>query len=456
MSSLLGIDLGTSSVKLLMRRADGTIEKSKAPYAAKNPEGWIAALVQAARQLDLSDVTAIGLSSQTGTYVVNGQHVMEWSDPIALEELQEIKSRFPQELFIQEVTMPHPDMISYPIPRILYMLRKMQPVTSVCMPNSLILSFLTGNYVSDIYTWRGLANLETGKYSSYFLNWMGTDESLLPPLCQPTDCVGTITREAAQQTGLPEGAAMYAGCNDYFAALAGTGICKAGDLFDITGTSEHVGGIATSMLPDAPPVSGRYFREFVRYGVTGSSGASLDYGKRLYTGIIDAEKCLAGQPPIFLPYLNGERCPVCDPNARGVFFGINGSCDAQTMAYSVMEGVAFNVRQILETLGITGDHITVTGGAAQDDQLNQLKADVLGMRVEAMDEPDASALGAAMIAGVGSGMFCDLESSIAACIGETRTFIPRSGYDYTDRFEMYKQLYPLLKDSFIRWKEIKR
>ena len=138
-----------------------------------------------------------------------------------------------------------------------------------------------------------------------------------------------------------------------------------------------------------------------------------------------------------------------------MFFGISGGCDAELMAYSIMEGVSFSLKQILETLGVTGERIIVTGGAAQSDQLNQLKADILGIAVAALDEPDASALGAAMLAGIGAGAFADLKEAIDACVGSVRVFTPDASYDDGGRYEMYKQMYPLLKDQFRKWKEIK-
>ena len=454
MKNLLGIDLGTSSVKLLLRHGDGQIEKAREPYEAKNPEGWLAALVRASNKLDLSGVDAVGLSSQVGTYLVNESDVLEWSAPVGLEELRDVKAAFPQEVFIREITMPHPDIISYPLPRLRHILRTVPEVQSVCMPKELLIRFLTGQMISDPYSWRGLANLETGEYSRFFLDWLGIQEEILPPLRRPDECAGCVTGEASRQTGLKEGTPVYTGCNDFFAALAGSGICKNGDLFDITGTSEHIGGIAQSMLPDAPPVSGRYFQQYVRYGVTGSSGASLDYAERLCAHQVDAERFRVQNPPLFLPYLNGERCPVCDPDAKGVFFGIVAGCTPEAMAYSVREGIAFNLKQIVDMLNVQGDWIAVAGGAAEDDLLNQIKADVLGMKVVTLKEAEASALGAAMLAGVGSGAFSDLEEAAEACVERDRCFLPGNTDAYTARYEMYKQLYPSLKDQFVKWREI--
>lgn len=454
MKNLLGIDLGTSSVKLLLRHADGRIEKAREPYEAKTPVGWLNALVRAASQLDLSVVDAVGLSSQVGTYLVNESAVLEWSTPVGLDELREVKETFPQQVFIREITMPHPDIISYPLPRLRHILRTMPDVQSVCMPKELLIRFLTGQMISDPYSWRGLANLETGEYSRFFLDWLGIRKDVLPPLRRPDECAGRVTGEAGRQTGLKEGTPVYTGCNDFFAALAGSGICKAGDLFDITGTSEHIGGIAQSMLPDAPPVSGRYFQKYVRYGVTGSSGASLDYAECLSDRQVDPERCRTQKPPLFLPYLNGERCPVCDPDAKGVFFGIGAGCTPEIMAYSVREGIAFNLKQIVDMLDVQGEWIAVAGGAAEDDLLNQIKADVLGMKVFTLKEAEASALGAAMLAGVGSGAFSNLEEAAEVCVEQDRCILPGNTESYTARYEMYKQLYPSLKEQFAKWKEI--
>jgi len=447
---ILGIDLGTSSVKLLLRCGNGRIEKAKESYESRDPSGWWRALCKAARQLELDEVCAVGLSAQVGTYIINSSCVVEWSDPAGLEELREIRKEFDQNIFIREISMPHPEIISYPIPRLRYILKKYPEVCSVCMPKDILIEKLTGKRVSDMFSWRGLADLETGRYSVFFLDWLQMNKEILPPLIGPGECAGEVTGRAARETGIPEGTRVYAGCNDFFAALAGTGISRKGDLFDITGTSEHIGGIAGSMLNDAPPVSGRYFKEFVRYGVTGSSGASLNYGRRLFDGSINTQRVLESKPPIFLPYLNGERCPVCDPQARGVFFGVGGDCDAEMMAYSIMEGVAFNLRQIMESLGLDGSRIVVSGGAAQDDVLNQIKADVLGKRVAVLDEPDASAQGAMMLAGIGEGAFGNLEEAFAACANTVREFVPQRGQDDA-RFEFFKQLYPALKEQFTRW-----
>ena len=446
MSALLGIDLGTSSVKLLLRHSDGRTEKAKAAYDKAGPDGWLHAIEKAAAQLELRSADAIGLSSQVGTYVVDGTHVMGWGGAAGLDELRRLRSDFDRDTFIREISMDHPDMVSYPIPRLMHIIAEIPVVRSVCMPKELIVKYLTGENVSDIYSWRGLANLDTGRYSRLFLDYAGAAEKLLPPLAKPTDLAGKLTAEAASALGMREGVPVYAGCNDFFAGLLGAGILNKGDVFDVTGTSEHMGGISDS-LHDAPGlISGKYFSGYVRYGVTASSGDSLNYAFGLYNGDIDPDRCLQNNPPIFLPYLNGERCPVCDPLARGVMFGIGNGCCAEQTAYSVMEGVCFNLKQIYDRLDMAPGRAVVCGGAAANDMLNQLKADILGLRMVSLAETDTSALGAALVAGVGCGEYGSMSEIPAPEVH--REYAPRGKFDFSKRYSVFRQLYPALKTQF--------
>ena len=152
--ALLGIDLGTSSVKALLYHPNGARELARAAYEEISPKGWLNAMGKALRQLDLQNVGAIGLSSQTGTYVVNDTHVIPWSDPAGKEELPLIRGRFSNEVFLREIGMLHPSITSYPLPRLLYIKRHFGAVHSICQPKDLLLHALTGVRGSDAWTWR--------------------------------------------------------------------------------------------------------------------------------------------------------------------------------------------------------------------------------------------------------------------------------------------------------------
>ncbi len=147
--NILGIDLGTSSVKLLLRYSNGSIKKAKAPYIEKTPKGWCNAIKKAMSQIDISDVGGIGLSSQVGTYIINKEKVIGWNQPYGDAELYEIKSKYTKEKFVQELAMPHPDIASYPIPRLLYIKRHFENINSICQPKDYICELLTGNLVTD-------------------------------------------------------------------------------------------------------------------------------------------------------------------------------------------------------------------------------------------------------------------------------------------------------------------
>ena len=237
MKSVLGIDLGTSSVKILQRYTDGSLVKAKAGYQEISPAGWWNAVKDALAQSDLETVEAIGLSSQVGTYVVDGKEVIGWDSGIGAKELDWIRKKFKVEEFVKEISMPHPDILSYPLPRLKYINEKYSAVEKVCQPKDFICERLTGNCVTDPYSWRGLVNLETKKYSDKLLNAIVFSKEKLPEVIRETDLAGYTGKIELGEKVLPEGIPVYTGLNDYFSALLGMGIQNVGDMFDISGTS---------------------------------------------------------------------------------------------------------------------------------------------------------------------------------------------------------------------------
>lgn len=469
--SVLGIDLGTSSVKVLQRYADGTVIKSKRSYKEIGTEGWWNAVCSALSEVTLEDVEAIGLSSQVGTYIIDGQDVIGWDCGIGAEELTQIKKQYSRELFLKEISMPHPNIASYPIPRLKYIWEHYPNAKKVCQPKDYICEQLTGNRVTDPYSWRGLANLETKKYSAYFLKAIGLTEDYLPEMLDAAALAGytrerVLCTEDAEGRGadtggvqkkrgsvvLPEGISVYVGLNDYYASLLGMGIQNVGDMFDISGTSEHLGVIERSVNVDTKLVSGPYLHDYVHYGVTASSGASLDFGLQFYeSGRIALETEQKRNPPIFLPYLNGERAPIWDADARGMFFGISAGCSKEDMTYAVMEGVVFSLYHIYESMGKPDAALMrIAGGAAVNPVLNQLKAEMFGIPAAVMEEKDTSALGAAMTAAVGAGWYADFGEAAGDLCKIKERIEPVGTYRgwLEKRFSIYKKLYPAVKEQY--------
>lgn len=445
----VGIDLGTSSVKVLLKHEDGKTVKARESYEEISPKGWFCAVIKALSSVEYPENVAIGLSSQVGTYIVNEKDVINWSCSIGADETDEIRKKFSNRKFIREISMPHPRITSYPIPRLKYIEKTYGKGAMVCQPKDVIGKMLTGNYKTDKFSWRGLANTEKGVYSKFFLKKVGSPN--LPEIIDYTERLGYVSDDVCKITGIPVGTPVYIGLNDFFASLVGMGIKNAGDMFDITGTSEHLGIITDSIDKKTSMVSGPFTENFVHYGVTASSGASLDFAISNFgiDGINPDEESIKNAP-IFLPYLNGERAPIFDSNASGTFVGVNGKCTKNHMAYAVLEGVVFSIYHIYEHLGAPlGTSLTVSGGASKNDFLNYLKAEMFNLPVKILEESDTSALGALIIAANASGETSDFcrTKQIISPDGKLKPILEQ-------RFKIYKDLYPILKNTFKEFKEV--
>lgn len=450
---IAGIDLGTSSVKIVCVDRDGSIEKAGCRYQENTVEEWLHAIREAFRQLETDKITAISLSSQVGTYIMDGK-VCSWRESGGEEELQELQEMFTTEAFVEEISMRHPALLSYPIPRIHYLQKRTEPdhiPQDICQPKECICRYLTGNNLSDPYSWRGLANQQAGNYSRKFLTYLGISNQILPRLQSPFQKAGTLLEQAAVECGLKPGIPVYTGCNDFYASLIGMGIVKTGDCFDVTGTSEHMGMIAEKLVTDPKTISSPYMNGFVAYGVTASSGASLDFGLReMNLAAVDYEDYRNKKKlPIFLPYVNGERAPIYDPQAKGVFFGIGADTTREEMAYAVMEGVAFSIWHIIEGLPKEKiNQIICAGGATRNRNLLQLKADLFGIPFVRAKEEDTSAYGACMIGAVGEGWYPDIETAVREMCSYDAPVIPHPNRDLQKRFALYKNIYTDLKKDF--------
>ena len=458
MNSVVGIDLGTSSVKILKKYRNGQIEKFKNTYEEPLPLGWWKSVCNLLEQVNWEDVAAIGLSSQVGTYLINNEEVISWNSEVGKKELDWWKTNYTKEKFVDEISMPHPDIISYPLPRLKYISEHYKDAKRICQPKEYIIENMTGAWVSDWYSWRGLTNLETGQYSSYFLNEIGMAKTLLPPLGLPHEIAGYTKEISLGNTILPAGIPVYVGLNDYYAGLLGMGIQTEGQMFDVTGTSEHLGVLQNAIDMNTTLVSGPYLEQMVHYGVTASSGSSIKYALKLFQPTnLNMAEIVKTKPPIFLPYVKGERAPIWNADARGAFFGIEEKCTAEQMAYGVLEGVVFSLYHIYETMRKPDvNTIRISGGAAEIEYLNKLKAEVFGVPVEIVEESDVSGLGACMTAAVGLGWYSDYSKAAEEWVKISHSIDSDGKYQewFQKRFALYKEFYSDVKTLFQKWKEL--
>jgi sugar (pentulose or hexulose) kinase len=478
---IVGIDIGTSAAKVLCIDRGGSILKARRSYPQDQPHHviWFDTIKQCfeelAQSIDLSRVQAIAIASQVNTYILYNTNesesdllVVDWRAGEGRQQLSDIKEKYNTEYFLENISMPHPDMVSYPLPRLNYirhtLTEKWQTTEKILQPKDYLYYKMTGVFASDPFTWRGLSNIHDLNFSEKLLSDNNIAGSLLPELCSSFDAPAALLDSVSQQLGLNNNVPVYLGCNDFFAALIGMGITGVNQSFDVTGTSEHIGVITSEIDLSGRSISGPFFNDFVRYGGTAGSGSAIEWAIKNFASQQDNNRAVVETScePIFLPYLNGERAPVWDSDTRGVFFGLQNDHDCSSMLDCVKEGVVFSLYHIWKELQLdtTSDSsgIRVAGAAAADDTLNQLKADIFQKPFLSVKEIEATAMGAAIIAAVGHNWFQSIDQAVNAMVEIDREIKPNleNAKRLKQRFTIYEQLYPALKDIFHQLGNIRR
>jgi xylulokinase len=296
------------------------------------------------------------------------------------------------------------------------------------------------------------------------LSVSGLDVRKFPQMVEMGTPVGQVTAAASSLTGLPRGLAVIGGTTDYFGGILGSGAVCAGTACDNGGTSQSF-----NLCWDAPlTAKGIFcvpsFAQGFWYlgGPASTTGRALEWWRENILGVdaddwtlIERAADIApgSEGLVFLPYLAGERAPLWDPSARGVFFGLDLDHKRDHMTRSILEGVAFAVRHIMDQIESTGacvKQINCCSGQASSELWCQIKADVLDRRVIVPEVLDAAPLGSAIIAGVGVGVFESFAAGANKMVRPHRTFEPdaerHSVYDAV--YKRYRALYPAVKEIY--------
>ncbi|RLC24931.1 MAG: hypothetical protein DRH21_04730 [Deltaproteobacteria bacterium] len=331
----------------------------------------------------------------------------------------------------------------------------------------------TGKMVAE---WSGACsyafNLKKKDWEKIFFRVLGIDVQKLPALVKSIDRVGDLTREAAKACGLPEGLAVYGGCDDTQSAAVGSGAILEGEAHIYLGTSAWV-GVTTRRAPKfkngAVCLQSADPKKNLVVGITESAGANLEWLiERFYIRekaelkediyeLLDKE---ASQTPpgsdhlIFTPWLLGERYPVSTTQTRGTIFNLSLEHTRGHFVRALSEGIAYNLRWIIENFekdfGFRIPNLKVTGGGSQNDHWMQIIADITQRKIEATDRPKmAGAIGAAVIAFVGSGIYPGFEK-VKDLVKVRKVFEPNPDHKdiYHEMFENYKDLYHSLKKTY--------
>lgn len=493
MDIYLGIDLGTSCVKAVFLGAEGEVLalgsseihlNLPAPgYAQQNPEEWWNAskdaIAQAKKSCPEAEIKGVGISGQMlGSVLLDkdGSLVDEciiWLDQRAEQENEEVKRSLGLD-HILAVTANYP-LVSYWAPKLLW-LKKNKPETyqrteHVLFPKDYLKYKLTGIMDIDVTDAAGTCLFDTGKRTWNFelFDRLEIKRSLVPEhVSESTDVIGTVTKEAAQYLGIPEGISVVGGGGDQMCGAVGLGIVEEGQIASTIGTSGCIFSYSKVCITDLEPRALLSYCHSVPgswclYGCTLSAGGSLRWlrdtlfqgEEKTYEYMTSlAEESVPGtEGLLFLPYLNGERTPHPDPNARGVFFGMSIRHKKSDMVRSVMEGVAYSLRDTIEIMrekGISIKEVRAAGGGAVSSLWRQIQADIFKTKVLTTNIKEAPATGAAMMAAVGAGVFADLREAADKIIHiETVTNPIKENMDrYDDYYETYRSLYGALQELF--------
>jgi xylulokinase len=422
----------------------------------------LAALAHFAASADLSGLAGIGLCSQVNSHVfVDGtgqalRPAITWQDNRPAPDAAALDRQISPDRKTQWFGGPIPIDASHALSRMAFIARTEPQVWAatrhVLLPKDFCTLQLTGALASDPVAAVGLVD-QDGQYVTPLLDLLPGAAERLPPLFAFHHVVGRV------RPGLPcAGVPVVVGAMDAWGGMFGCGVIEDGDAMCQSGTSEIPGIVSTKVVPTPgvilfPPYDGIRMHA----APTQAGGASLEWAANLL-GLTPAQlpafAAEAGDEaniPLFLPHLAGERAPIWDAGSRGTFARLDGSVGPRQLARSVLEGVAFSVRwaftALADSAGRDIQSVRISGGGSQSDIWCQIRADILGMRLERAAVPAAAALGAAILAGVGSGAFPALPPAIRQLVRYDREFLPdperRARYD--ENFGHYQALYESMR-----------
>ncbi len=501
MNYLIGIDLGTSATKTVLFDEDGNVIASASKeypmyqpqngWAEQKPEDWkeaaletIAAVVRQSG-VNKEDIKGLGISGQMHGLVMldeNNEVIRPsiiWCDQRTAAECEEITKKVGKERLI-EITA-NPALTGFTASKILWV-RNHEPENyarcrHILLPKDYVRLILTGEYATEVSDASGMQLLDVPHrcWSDEVLEKLEIDKSMLAKVYESPEVTGTILPEIAAVTGLSEKTVVVGGAGDNAAAAVGTGVVADGKAFTTIGTSGVVFAHSKNVTIDP---KGRVHTFCCAVpgcwhvmGVTQGAGLSLqwfrnnlcrDYmeraekeGRDAYDYINeDVESVpLGSNRLIYLPYLMGERTPHLDPDCRGVFFGLSAIHTRKDMLRAVMEGVSYSMKDcndILKEMGVEVDDMMACGGGGRSAVWRQMLADMYGCTVKTVAAKEGPALGVAILAGVGAGIYESVEAACEKMIHTDKSCdpIPEHTEKYAQYHKIYQNLYGCLKEQF--------
>jgi len=490
-SVLVGLDVGTGGTRAVAVDESGKIvaeASSEYPlhtprpgWTEQDPEGWWEGVkgVLAKVAAEVGGVGGIGLTGQMhgSVFLDDSDRVIRpallWNDQRTQAQCARIRHAVGGERLIS--ISGNPALTGFQAPKILW-LRDEEPenfeqVSRVLLPKDYVRLRLTGEYATDASDAAGtlLLDMQARDWSGEILDALEIPHEWMPRVHEGPENTGALRESVAEELGLPPGIPVAAGGGDNAAAAVGTGIVGAGLVNSSVGTSGVLFAHSDEFTPDP---SGRLHAfchavpgAYHLMGVTLSAGGSLSWWRETLGGDFDELVGAASEVPpgseglAFLPYLSGERTPYLDPKARGAFFGLTARHGAAHMTRAVMEGVIFSLRdslEILRGLDVPVDDVRATGGGARSDLWRQLQADIYATPIRRTVADEGPAFGAALLAGVASGTYADVDeaTSVVKLREEITEPDMQRSKTYEEYYEVYRSLYPATSSAMSRLTEL--
>ena len=482
----IGVDLGTSAVKLLLMEESGKICKIVSKeyplffphpgWSEQNPEDWfkqsMAGIKELTEEIDRSQVAGIGCGGQMhGLVALDAEDqvirpAILWNDGRTGEETDFLNMEIGKEKLSQYTA--NIAFAGFTAPKILWM-QKHEPenfsrTEKIMLPKDYLAYRLTGSFCTDVSDASGMLLLDVKNrcWSEEMLEICGLRKEQLPKLYESWQPVGTLKPEIAAELGFSADVKVAAGAGDNAAAAVGTGTVGDGQCNISLGTSGTVFISSKKFGVDENNALHSFCHADGSYHLMGCmlSAASCNkwwseeiLGTCDYAKEQEMIKKLGENNVFFLPYLMGERSPHNNPDARGVFFGMTMDTTRADMTQAVLEGVAFGLRDSLEvarSLGIPIQRTKICGGGAKSPLWRKIIANVMNLKVDILENEEGPALGGAMLAAVACGSYPDVETVGKELVRVVDTVEPEPELvaRYEEKYQKFRKLYPVMKPLF--------
>ena len=482
----VGIDLGTSAVKLLLMDETGHIHKIVSKeyplyfpnpgWSEQKPEDWyeqsIAGLKELLSECDKSQVAGISFGGQMHGLVILDKDdnvirpALLWNDGRTFEECDYLNNVIGKDK-LSEYTA-NISFTGFTAPKILWIKNKepknFAKIEKIMLPKDYLAYKLSGVHCTDVSDASGmlLFDVKNRCWSKEMMEICDVKESQLAQIFESYETVGTLKPDVAAELGLSESVKIVAGAGDNAAAAVGTGTVGDGRCNISLGTSGTIFISSKSFGVDENNALHSFAHADGSYHLMGCMLSAASCNKWWMEEIMKTEDFAGEQKAIeklgenhvyFLPYLMGERSPHNNPNARGTFIGMTMDTTRADMYQAVLEGVGFALRdsfEVAKSLGIKIERTKICGGGAKSPLWKKMIANILGIKVDVIESEEGPGYGGAMLAAVACGEFASVEDAAEKLVKVIDTVEPDPELvaKYDERYQQFKQIYPACKPVF--------